>query len=107
MAEKYDSECLRSWRHGCGRRAGDSEEKATTDQMRPSLSYWKDAFRRFRRNRLAMAMAILLIVIVLLAIFGPIFSPYTYSGQSADVRQGPSLAHPLGTTGWDATCSSG
>ena len=97
MAEKYDSKVYEK----LGITAADvepatSEEKATTDQMRPSVSYWKDAFQRFRKNKLAMVMACVLLVIVLLAIFGPILSPYTYSGQSADVRQGPSLA----------TCSS-
>lgn len=74
-----------------------AEEKAANDQMRPSVSYWKDAMRRFMRNKLAMFMLALLIVIILAAIFGPILSPYTYKGQSADVRQGPSFAHPFGT----------
>ncbi len=74
-----------------------AEEKAMNDQMRPSVSYWKDAMRRFKRNKLAMVMLALLIIIILAAIFGPIISPYTYKGQSADVRQGPSFAHPFGT----------
>lgn len=78
-------------------RPATGEEKASNDQMRPSLSYWKDAFRRFRHNKLAIVMSIILLIIVLLAIFGPIVSPYTYKGQSADVRQGPSWSHPLGT----------
>lgn len=72
-------------------------EKAANDQMRPSVSYWKDAMHRFARNKLAMCMLALLIFIILCAILGPIISPYTYKGQSADVRQGPSLAHPFGT----------
>ncbi len=74
-----------------------AEEKAANDQMRPSVSYWKDAMHRFMRNKLAMFMLALLLIIVLAAIFGPILSPYTYKGQSADVRQGPSFAHPFGT----------
>ena len=98
MAEKYDPRVLEK----LGLSASDveaatAEEKASNDQLRPSLSYWKDAFRRFRRNKLAIVMSILLLIILLLAIFGPIVSPYTYKGQSADVRQGPSLSHPLGT----------
>ena len=98
MAEKFDPKVLEK----LGLSASDveaatAEEKASNDQLRPSLSYWKDAFRRFRRNKLAIAMSILLLIILLLAIFGPIVSPYTYKGQSADVRQGPSLSHPLGT----------
>ncbi len=72
-------------------------EKAANDQMRPSVSYWKDAMRRFARNKLAMCMLALLLLIVLAAIFGPIISPYTYKMQTRDVRQGPSLQHPFGT----------
>lgn len=74
-----------------------AEEKAMNDQMRPSISYWKDAMRRFTRNKLAMVMLAILLIIILAAIFGPVISPYTYKGQSADVRQGPSWAHPFGT----------
>ena len=74
-----------------------AEEKAANDQMRPSVGYWKDAMRRFRRNKLAMVMLGLLIFIILCAILIPVFSPYTYKGQSRDVRQGPSFAHPFGT----------
>lgn len=74
-----------------------TEEKAANDQMRPSVSYWKDAMHRFARNKLAMCMLALLIFIILCAILGPVISPYTYKGQSADVRQGPSWQHPFGT----------
>ncbi|MDR0637208.1 MAG: ABC transporter permease [Treponema sp.] len=75
-----------------------AEAKAAVDLMRPSVSYWKDAVRRFRRNKLAMFMLCLLLTIILLAIFGPVFSPYSYRDQLRDaVREGPSLAHPLGT----------
>ncbi|MDR2617802.1 MAG: ABC transporter permease, partial [Treponema sp.] len=75
-----------------------AEAKESIDLMRPSVSYWKDAFRRFTRNKLAIFMFCLLLVIILMAIFGPVFSPYSYSDQSRDeVRAGPSLSHPLGT----------
>ena len=74
-----------------------ASEKENIDQMRPSVTYWKDAFARFRRNKLAIVMFFLLLLIVLMAIFGPILSPYTYKGQSRDVREGPSWRHLLGT----------
>lgn len=32
-----------------------AEEKAANDQMRPSVSYWKDAMHRFARNKLAIS----------------------------------------------------
>ena len=74
------------------------EEKRVVDRIRPSVSYWKDAFRRFTRNKLAIVMFCLLVIIILSAVFGPVLSPYSYSDQSRDeVRVGPSLRHPLGT----------
>ena len=74
-----------------------AEEKAASDQMRPSVGYWKDAMQRFRRNKLAMVMLSILIFIILCAILIPILSPYTYKGRTPDVRQGPTWAHPFGT----------
>lgn len=74
-----------------------AEEKQSVDQMRPSVTYWKDAFNRFRHNKLAVVMFWILMVIILMAIFQPIFSPYSYDEMSRDVRQGPSAAHWLGT----------
>ncbi len=74
-----------------------AEEKSSVDQMRPSVSYWKDAFRRFRRNRLGMFMFFLLVAIILSAIIIPSVSPYTYKEQTVDVRQGASFKHPFGT----------
>jgi len=49
--------------------------------VRPSQSYWKDAWRRLRKNHLAMAGLIILVVLSLLAIFAPMFSQYTYDKQ--------------------------
>ena len=65
---------------------------------RPSLSYWKDAFRRFKKNPIAVAASILLIIILLFAIFAPIFSPYTFDENNwalSDV--GPTREHIFGT----------
>ena len=65
---------------------------------RPSLSYWKDAFRRFKKNKIAVAASIILIIIILFAIFAPIFSPYTFDENNwalSDV--GPTKEHIFGT----------
>lgn len=65
---------------------------------RPSLSYWKDAARRFRLNPIAMVALISLIIIVLFAIFAPIISPYTFDGNNwAISNNGPSAEHLFGT----------
>lgn len=77
------------------------DDSAYTDadkMTRPSLSYWQDAWRRFRENKLAMVSAVILLVIILLAIFQPIFSPYEYDQTDYfAINQGPSAAHLFGT----------
>ncbi len=61
-------------------------------------SLWLDAFRRFKRNRLAAAAAVFIILLGVTAIIGPIVSPYSYREQNyATINASPDLSHPLGT----------
>ncbi len=65
---------------------------------RPSLTYWQDVWRRLKSNRVAMVSLVGIILIFLLAVFGPMFIPYSFSDQirgSEDLR--PSAAHLFGT----------
>lgn len=65
---------------------------------RPSKSYWQDAWSRFRKNPLAMIGLFTIIIISSTAIFGPIFSSYTYDGQNIlNQNQPPSSEHWFGT----------
>jgi len=65
---------------------------------RPSMSYGRLAWRKFRRDPLAFGGLIVLGVIVLCAVFGPMLSPYTYTRQNlANGNMPPSLAHLFGT----------
>lgn len=65
---------------------------------RPSLTYWKDVWRRLKENKLAMFGFTIIIILVLMAIFAPIFSPYSYDTQSLKERNLlPSSAHWFGT----------
>ncbi|WP_409347129.1 ABC transporter permease [Paenibacillus sp. MBLB4367] len=66
--------------------------------VRPSLTYWQDAWRRLKKNRLAMAGLIILILLVLLAVFAPLFSAYDYQTQDLTMKnQRPSGDHFFGT----------
>lgn len=58
----------------------------------------REAWRRFRRHRLAVASAAVLIALVLIVLFGPFLwrVPINAIDFSAQLN-GPSLAHPLGT----------
>ncbi len=59
-----------------------SEEKADCQDQRESISYWKDAWRRLKRNTVAMIALGVLGVLVLFAFLGPSFIPYTYDQTS-------------------------
>jgi oligopeptide transport system permease protein len=66
--------------------------------VRPATTYWQDAWRRLKMNKLAMAGLATIGVIALLAIVGPLLSPYSYSDQVlAESNQPPSAAHWFGT----------
>ncbi len=58
-----------------------NEEKENLAQMRPSVSFWKDAMRRIRKNRIAMVCFFLILVVLLLAFVVPSFYPYKYDQQ--------------------------
>lgn len=61
-------------------------------------SFWVGAWRRFRRNRLAMFGLVFASLIVLIAIFAPVLTPYDYDKiDMMNTLQGPTAAHPFGT----------
>ena len=62
-----------------------SDESSFIDTNFASQSYWKDAFARFRKNKLAVAALAAVVCIIALALAGPHMNPYTVSGQ--DVTQ--------------------
>ena len=76
-------------------------DKKSTEQeavVRPSLSYWADTWRRLKKNKLAMLGLVFLIVLALMAILGPILSPYSVNAQNLPEQfQKPSLSHWFGT----------
>jgi len=66
--------------------------------VRPSLSYWKDAWRRLRKNKLAMTGLVFLALLAIMAIFGPIFSSHAVDTTDLpNQNQAPSKEHWFGT----------
>ena len=64
----------------------------------PHISFAQDAWLRLKKNKAAMAGLCIVILVSLLAVAGPMASPYSYSDQSlADANQPPSAAHWFGT----------
>jgi len=66
--------------------------------VRPSVTYWQDAWRRLKQNRLAMVGLWVIVAITLIATIGPMLSPYSYADQSLfDQNMYVSKEHWLGT----------
>lgn len=66
--------------------------------VRPSTTYWQDAWRRLKKNKIAMLSMILLCIICLLCIFVPIFSQTSFKTQEIEIsNQAPSSEHWFGT----------
>lgn len=65
---------------------------------RPNLTYWKDAWRRIKQNKVAFMGLIIIVVYVILAIIGPMISGYDYREiDSSKMNQFISSEHWFGT----------
>lgn len=62
-----------------------------------SDSFFRQALRRFRRHKLAVAGAWVILCLYLVAIFAPWLAPYDPTALAmTKIREGPSWAHPFG-----------
>lgn len=78
------------------RRVGTDEQKSET-LVRPSISYWQDAVRRLKKNKVAMCSLVFLIFMILMCIFAPYIYPHAYNEQNIELtNQGPTAAHIFG-----------
>ena len=75
-----------------------TREEDTEKISKPSLSFWKDVFMRFRKNKLAMVGIVVLILLIFMAIFGPYMTGYDYTTNDLTSKnQPPSSEHWFGT----------
>jgi oligopeptide transport system permease protein len=51
---------------------------------RPSLTYWKDAWRRMKGNRVAFFSLILIVLYIILALVGPYMNEFDYTSTNVD-----------------------
>ena len=58
-----------------------AEEKESLVIMRESVGFWKDGFRRFRKNKIAMTALVIVLIIMVFAYIVPAFYPYGYERQ--------------------------
>ncbi len=67
-----------------------ADEKENFIQERKSVSYWADAWRRLRKNTVAMVALCIIVVLVIFGFVGPQVVPYTYKQQI----RGAEALHP-------------
>lgn len=76
-------------------------EKEFEQVVRPSVGYWQDAWRRLKRNKVALFSLIMITLIVLVAMVAPILMEkmhgYTYDAIVSDTNLTPSATHWFGT----------
>jgi peptide/nickel transport system permease protein len=79
--------------------ASATAELTTTPQAKArQFSPWLDAWRRFRRHRLALASSVILIVVLLAVLLMPFIWKVAINEIDFTARlKSPSLAHPFGT----------
>ena len=56
-------------------------EKESMVEVRKSVSYWRDAARRFKRNTVSMVALVVFLIMLLFAFLGPTLIPYDYANQ--------------------------
>jgi oligopeptide transport system permease protein len=74
-------------------------ENANSEEiLRPNMTYWQDAWRRLKQNKIAITSLIVLIIIGIMAIIGPYLVPYKHFATNSDlINHKPYAAHWLGT----------
>jgi oligopeptide transport system permease protein len=66
--------------------------------VRPSISYWRDAWRRLKMNKAAMFGLAVIIFCTIMSIIGPMMTEHTYySNNLMLTNQAPSSSHWFGT----------
>jgi oligopeptide transport system permease protein len=66
--------------------------------VRKNTSYWKDVWRNFKKNKIALISLGVMGLMVIMVIIGPMISGYNYySNDYSAVNQTPNAAHWFGT----------
>lgn len=75
-----------------------AEAPANPVDIEPPASLWGDAWARLRANRIAMVGLVVIVLFLIMALLGPMLTPYDFLSQDLNARNAaPSLAHWLGT----------
>ena len=73
------------------------EERLTAETLRPSKSYWADAWSRLKEDKLAVFGLAVIVAVILFAVLAPILSQYEYDEMDFNFsNDSPSLTHWFG-----------
>ena len=76
----------------------DTAAAPSAEQYRPASNLWRDAARRFKKNKLAVGALVVMILLIIIAVFADLIAPYPYDYSNlADALQFPNRKHLLGT----------
>lgn len=76
----------------------EKDQVEETTVFAPAASYWQDAWRRLKQNKLAMFGLISLMILLVMAIIGPFLSHYTYYETQLHLKnEAPSSTFWFGT----------
>ena len=69
---------------------------------KPSLTFWQDGLRRFKKNKMALTFLVITIIFLFLAVFGQMLTKYTYNSNDLSSKllnpmEGLKKGHYLGT----------
>ena len=91
-----------------------SREKADAEEAAPTRTLWSDAWKRLKKNKLAVIGAVWIVFVVLVALTADLWAPQLL-GSPTDIdtttvaqssKLPPSPEHPFGTDARAATSSS-
>lgn len=65
---------------------------------RQKTSYWKDVWRNFRKNKVAMVSLVVIALLIALVLFGPMMNEFDYrSNDYSAINHSPNTVHWFGT----------
>lgn len=74
------------------------ENNNSDEIVRKNITYWQDAWRRLKMNKIAMVSLALLIIIILMSIFAPLLRPFGVNGvDPMNTNISPNSLHWFGT----------
>lgn len=66
--------------------------------LRPNMTYWQDAWRRLKQNKVAIVSLVVLILIAIMTIVGPFMTKFAYDAIDTNaVNANPNATHWFGT----------